>query len=237
MAKRNTDNLTGQRFGRLVVVESYKGNDKPQNKYLICRCDCGNTKIIQKSNLKSGVATSCGCYNKERTREVNSKKNIYEFIDDCVVGYDVRFNKPFTIDLEDYEKIKNITWTRNNNGYVCATKVYGHIALSRYLLDCSKGDGIIVDHINGDINNNRKCNLRKTNRSINSLNQNPKGRGELKTLGVRKRKNRYEARITINGKQIYIGSFLTLKEAEQARITYEQQLFNQLGEVVNARRK
>lgn len=220
-----------------MVVGSYEGNDKPQNKYLICQCDCGSTKIVQRSNLQSGNTTSCGCYRKERTKEVNSKKNIYEFIDDYVVGYDVRFNKPFTIDLEDYEKIKDITWTRSNKGYVRASRVYDSIELSRYILDCSKGDGVIVDHINGDINNNRKCNLRKTNKSINSLNQNPKRKGQLKTLGVRKRKNRYEARITINGRKIYIGSFLTLEEAEQARISYEQQLSSQLGEVVNARRK
>ena len=39
--------------------------------------------------------------------------------------------------------------------------------------------------------------------------------------GVRKSKNRYEARIKVNGEDIFIGSFLTLEEAEQARINYE----------------
>ena len=229
--------IIGERFGRLVVVDFYKGNDKPQNKYLICQCDCGNTKIVQKNNLQSGNTLSCGCYRKEKIKETNSKKNIYEFIDDYVIGYDVRFNKPFTIDLEDYEKIKDITWTRSDKDYVIASRIYGYIELSRYILDCSKGDGVIVDHINGDISNNRKYNLRKTNKSINSLNRNPKGNGKLKTLGVRKSKNRYEARIKANGEDIFIGSFLTLEEAEQARINYEQRLSKQLGEVVNARRK
>lgn len=229
--------IIGKRFGRLVVTGFYEGNDKPQNKYLICQCDCGNTKIVQRNNLQSGNTISCGCYRKEKMKEVNSKKNIYEFIDDYVVGYDVRFNKPFTVDLDDYEKIKDITWTRDSNGYVIASRTYGYIGLSRYILDCHKGDGIIVDHINGDINNNRKHNLRKTNKSINSLNRNPKGNGRLGTLGVRKTKNRYEARIIIDGEDIYIGSFLTLEEAKQARINYEEQLSEKLGEVVNARRK
>ena len=229
--------MIGKRFGRLVVVDFYKGNDKPQNKYLICQCDCGSTKIIQKNNLQSGNTLSCGCYRKEKIKETKSKKNIYEFIDNYVIGYDVRLNKPFTIDLEDYEKIKDITWTRSDKGYVIASRIYGYIELSRYILDCSKGDGVIVDHINGDISNNRKYNLRKTNKSINSLNRNPKGNGKLKTLGVRKSKNRYEARIKVNGEDIFIGSFLTLEEAKQARINYEQRLSKQLGEVVNARRK
>ena len=229
--------MIGKRFGRLVVVSFYKENDKPKNKYLICQCDCGNTKIVQKSNLQSGNTSSCGCYRKEKIKETNSKKNIYEFINDYVVGYDVRENKPFTIDLDDYEKIKDITWTRDSNGYVIASRTYDYIGLSRYILDCHKGDGIVVDHINGDINNNRKYNLRKTNKSINSLNRNPKGNGRLGTLGVRKTKNRYEARIKIDGEDIFIGSFLTLEEAEQARINYEQRLSKQIGEVANARRK
>lgn len=174
---------------------------------------------------------------KKKIKETNSKKNTYEFIDDYVVGYDVRVNKPFTVDLDDYEKIKDITWTRSDKGYVIASRIYGYIELSRYILDCTKGDGVIVDHINGDINNNRKYNLRKTNKSINSLNRNPQGNGKLKSLGVRKSKNRYEARIRVNGEDIFIGSFLTLEEAEQARINYEQQLSKQIGDVVNARRK
>lgn len=229
--------LIEKRFGRLIVIGIYEGDDKPQNKYLICRCDCGNTKIVQRNNLKSGNTTSCGCYRKEKVKETNSKKNRYEFVDNYAIGYDVRFNKPFTIDLEDYEKIKNIIWTRNNKNYVVSSRAYGYIELSRYILECTKGDGVIVDHINGDVSNNRKYNLRRTNKSVNSLNRNPKGNGKLKTLGVRKSGNRYEARIKINGKDIYIGSFLTLEEAEQSRISYEQQLSKELGEVVNARRE
>ncbi len=51
--------LTGQRFGRLVV-ESFHRSDK-EHKYWICRCDCGKQKIVRTSNLKSGAVKSCGC--------------------------------------------------------------------------------------------------------------------------------------------------------------------------------
>jgi hypothetical protein len=55
--------LTGQRFGRLVVI--HRGiNYKKQTSWL-CECDCGKQKNIQAGNLKNGVSKSCGCLRKE----------------------------------------------------------------------------------------------------------------------------------------------------------------------------
>ena len=56
--------LTGQRFGKLVVIS--RGEDKkfPSGKshpMWLCSCDCGNTKVINGNNLKSGKSQSCGC--------------------------------------------------------------------------------------------------------------------------------------------------------------------------------
>ena len=60
--------LTGQRFGRLVVIKpEYKKN---RRWYWLCKCDCGNEKIIRGSHI--GKATkSCGCLSKELTIERN----------------------------------------------------------------------------------------------------------------------------------------------------------------------
>lgn len=52
--------LTGQRFGRLVVV-SREENSKAGNLRWLCQCDCGNTKIIQVNSLRTGLTKSCGC--------------------------------------------------------------------------------------------------------------------------------------------------------------------------------
>lgn len=52
--------LTGQRYGRLTVIErdfSRKGN----HAYWLCKCECGNTKSIKSYNLRSGATQSCGC--------------------------------------------------------------------------------------------------------------------------------------------------------------------------------
>lgn len=62
--------LTGEIFNRLTVIglshsitySSYK------TYYWNCICECGNTKIVQSSNLRSGSVSSCGCRLKEIDR-------------------------------------------------------------------------------------------------------------------------------------------------------------------------
>lgn len=62
--------MIGNRFGRLTVLseaEPYiRSNGKPRKRWL-CRCDCGNIKIILGENLTGGKTKSCGCLQKERT--------------------------------------------------------------------------------------------------------------------------------------------------------------------------
>lgn len=56
--------LTGQRFGRLVVLYRDKpGNDGATR--WVCRCDCGNLHTVRAVHLKRGAIVSCGCYRKE----------------------------------------------------------------------------------------------------------------------------------------------------------------------------
>ena len=64
----HSPNMTGQRFGRLVVIGSNKSNK-------ICRCDCGNICEVQTNKLKSGWTQSCGCLKKERQSAINGLYN------------------------------------------------------------------------------------------------------------------------------------------------------------------
>lgn len=52
------NDLTGQRFGMLTVVERAAGTGTAR---WTCRCDCGNVKDVFGSNLRSGRTKSCGC--------------------------------------------------------------------------------------------------------------------------------------------------------------------------------
>lgn len=63
--------LTGQRFGRLLVRGCV--GTKNGSTLWLCRCDCGKTSYVVGTNLKAGRTQSCGCLNIDRTREVNTK--------------------------------------------------------------------------------------------------------------------------------------------------------------------
>lgn len=73
MGKKRID-LTGQRFGRLVVI-SYNEEVSKQKKgsHWNCICDCGNNCTINGTRLKSGKTRSCGCLMREKSSE-NAKK-------------------------------------------------------------------------------------------------------------------------------------------------------------------
>lgn len=54
------NDLTGQRFGKLTVLE-YAGRDAHNNIMWKCKCDCGNTRKVQNGSLVHGKSKSCGC--------------------------------------------------------------------------------------------------------------------------------------------------------------------------------
>ena len=62
-------NLSGQRFERWLVI-SEAGADKFRNILWLCRCNCGNERIVAGSSLRSGHTKSCGCLAREVAREM-----------------------------------------------------------------------------------------------------------------------------------------------------------------------
>ena len=62
--------LTGKRFGRLVVISrepSLKISERHTVCRWLCQCDCGNTIVTRSGNLSNGCTRSCGCLQKELT--------------------------------------------------------------------------------------------------------------------------------------------------------------------------
>lgn len=63
----NFRNLTGERFGRLVVL-SYEGRDHRRREALYkVRCDCGEVVVVNGRSLVSGGTRSCGCLRREKS--------------------------------------------------------------------------------------------------------------------------------------------------------------------------
>lgn len=57
--KKVLQDLTGQRFGRLTVL-NYAGSQRNRSTWL-CECDCGNNVIVNQMELVRGDTLSCGC--------------------------------------------------------------------------------------------------------------------------------------------------------------------------------
>lgn len=55
--------LTGQKFGRLTVIEFSHCDGK--HSFWKCMCECGNITIVRRNSLIKGATKSCGCYKKE----------------------------------------------------------------------------------------------------------------------------------------------------------------------------
>ncbi|SHJ74243.1 hypothetical protein [Tepidibacter formicigenes] len=66
--------LTGQRFGKLVVIKRGK-NDKTNHARWYCQCDCGEVVLVTRGNLRNGRAKSCGCLRREKITRYNIKKD------------------------------------------------------------------------------------------------------------------------------------------------------------------
>lgn len=77
-------------------------------------------------------------------------------------------------------------------------------------------EGMLIDHIDGDITNNILSNLRLCTRQQNNHNSKAHSNGALGVKGVTKVGNKYRARIFIDGKTISLGTFLTIEEAASA---------------------
>lgn len=62
--------LTGQRFGRLVVVERRSSQGGPVR--WLCRCDCGRETTVRRGDMRSGRTRSCGCLRREIAAATNT---------------------------------------------------------------------------------------------------------------------------------------------------------------------
>lgn len=66
------NDLTGMTFGRLKVIEQ---NGRTSDRHILwrCKCECGEFTNVSSRELRSGKTKSCGCLQKDKTREMRYK--------------------------------------------------------------------------------------------------------------------------------------------------------------------
>lgn len=144
-------------------------------------------------------------------------------------------NKYFLVDSHIYKKLKKYKWFFNiknkkyKKGYIQRTQhIYisknkykrKTIYLHRYLTNASKG--FEVDHINGNVFDNRLKNLRIVSHKDNMKNRKSVRGATSKHVGIHLHKltGKWRAQINIDGYTFSLGLFKSSKEAAEYRLFF-----------------
>ena len=161
--------------------------------------------------------------------EVNKKYNKYELTGEYGIGYDSKGNE-FYFDLEDYDKIKDYYWY-NRYGYFSNETINGKIYLHKLIMNVSELENMVIDHINRQRNDNRKCNLRLATVIQNSYNANIPKDNTSGYIGITwdKSRNKWIAGIKVNYKRINLGRYHDIEDAIKVRLKAEKQYFGEFA--------
>lgn len=229
------ENLIGQRFNRLVVVEQANDYISPKGTHYarwLCECNCKDKTqvIVLGAQLKNKKTQSCGCLQKEVTSLKSKKYNTYDLTKGYGVGYTLN-NEEFYFDLEDYDKIKDYCWHKDAQGYIVTNdyKNKNRIFLHRLIMGFPKD--LLIDHKYGEESrhDNRKLNLRVATRLENNRNHKICSTNTSGVTGVcwDKSRNKWFAQITVNNKNIHLGRFDNFEDAVKARKEAEEKYFGE----------
>lgn len=109
------------------------------------------------------------------------------------------------LDADDYERYANMKWYLSSKGYAISGGNRGGLRLHRLIMNCPPDK--VVDHLNGDILDNRKKNLR-----ICTQAENMKNRHGVKGYSYDKSKNNWIVRY----RSKYYGRYDTEEDAKRA---------------------
>lgn len=221
--------LTGQKFNWFTVEsENFTKNVTAWN----CRCDCGQVVVVRSGDLKSGRSKSCLQCGAKRHGEKIQKNNNYKVIDGVAyIDVSTKTQKgELLVDACDLP----LVFDGNGGWGVLRAKgmAYAHRRNStqahRVIMAKELSDGLIVDHINGNGLDCRRCNMRVTTQQNNCRNSAKSKRNTSGVNGVcfHKRIGKWQVRIG-NGalqKEKHVGYFDDFDKAVSARMRAEVEL-------------
>lgn len=200
---------TGNRYGKLVVLKEIKSRKSRSN--WLCQCDCGNTKEVLTSRLKSGAVRSCGCLAKKNRKE-HGLSHSKEYL--AWTSMKQRCLNPNDKAYANYGG-RGITvcdeWKDNFQAF------YSYIGKA-------PGSDYSIDRIEVD-GNYEPGNVRwvKDENGIQSINQRIRKDNTSGAKGVSwyRQTSKWKAEITVNKKKKHLGYFKNKEDAVAARKTAE----------------
>jgi hypothetical protein len=177
------------------------------------------------SHVTSGAApTSCRKFWEKRGGCGNMSPGVF---DESVRYISLGDGKSVIVDAADFEWLHKHKWrtTGGTKGYV-HTRIREKIVYMHRLI-MNPPAGMVVDHINGNVWDNRRRNLRVCTRAQNSMNSRGRSGTSSRFKGVfwDSRSRKWAAVIGCRGKAVHLGSFDDEIEAARAYDRKARQLF------------
>lgn len=190
---------------------------KTKEHYGLYKCSCGKEFVCSKRHIDKNVTKSCGCYQKKRASETFKKHG---------ASYSILYTA--------YRHMKERIFNPNNKRFshyggrgitICKEWLDDFLNFERWALDNGWKQGLSLDRIDVD-GNYEPSNCRWTNTTVQNRNTQKLRKNNLsgyRGVSEVKRANgeyRYTSSITVNWKNISIGTFDTAIEAAKARDKY-----------------
>jgi hypothetical protein len=132
------------------------------------------------------------------------------------------------VDDCDFDDLSKYFWWLTSNGYA-ARKGKGRttIRMHRQVIGVTADRSKLVDHINGNRLDNRRENLRACNKSQNGMNSKTRSDSVSGLKGVTATRGRFSARISVDGRQKYLGSYETAEEAHEVYCLWANMVYGE----------
>lgn len=157
---------------------------------------------------------------------IDGKLNTYRIENDCKIFEVVKRNGDIEEITTDVDFTPKTAITTDKDGYALMIHKGKAVRLHRYLLGVTDPK-IQVDHISGNVKDNRKCNLRICTPAQNNGNRRHKG------VTYRKNKGKWEAYIRIKGISKYLGLYEREEDAIKAYQTEHAKVHKEFSPYFN----
>lgn len=188
-----------------------------------CKCEWCNEEALVKEGKGAGY---CGRHSQQiylKGECYHTRFDPHYFTIEGDVAYmplyyqDGTLKATVIIDAEDVERVGQYKWNKQNKGNHVEAYVDKKVTqLHRFIMN-ETDSNVLIDHINRNPLDNRKCNLRRCTKQQNCCNRKVHKQNKTGHKNISIRNGRYAVHIYKNGKQHYIGSYAELEDAIKAR--------------------
>ena len=225
--------ISGQQFGYLTAIET-TGEKNRRDYVWRCRCKCGKEAFYPATRLLTGNTVSCGCLRAEHLRTVNKYidgTSLRQALDEQVIskraasGYTgvtikrgkwkayIKYKGQTTV-LGCYDKLEDAVKARARGKELVQMDALG---LLNFYEQLHKDDEPLPEHTQSRQQPQPEMTQRKNSRALRSNNTSG-------CPGVSRKRDKWTAKITHQGKTYQIGCFASLEAATAARKAAEQRL-------------